>query len=298
MNPYGPSPLPNPYFGSISPNGLNLGLLNVNPLVSFQVSKNEYGEKLLKPLVNLHVTPNENLIHKVGSLFHAKKHGFGGGYGGGYGHPGGFVNKHEHFHTHYPAPPSVYHPGHSHHYDGPYRESPPHHYEEYPHHHHSGPGYYNADIDSTPGGYGLLNSGPGQYRDTTGPSAASVGGDYQYESDPNEYYSRSINATAPGANLYSQYNYQDVYPQNQDRFSPSQPDDPNSYANNYQYNNQLGYNDFQRTESQAPGAARGSKTVSFPNSRRRRNVDSEDKDIEENKEESEIEGRSVKAEKV
>ena len=35
---------------------------------TLQVSKNEHGEKLLKPFVNLHVTPNENIIGKIGRL--------------------------------------------------------------------------------------------------------------------------------------------------------------------------------------------------------------------------------------
>lgn len=116
----GGHPAQNPYFGSISPNGLNLGLVNVNPLVSFQFAKNDYGEKVFKPLVNLHVTPNENIINKVGALFKAKKQGLYGGQGGygGYGQSAAYAgsyNQHYHTHTHIPAPPSVYHP---HHFEG------------------------------------------------------------------------------------------------------------------------------------------------------------------------------------
>lgn len=62
-------PAQNPYFGSIGPNGVNLGLVNVNPLLSVQVQKNDYGEKVVKPLVNLHITPNANLLQNIGNLF-------------------------------------------------------------------------------------------------------------------------------------------------------------------------------------------------------------------------------------
>ncbi|KAI9586960.1 hypothetical protein GQX74_002807 [Glossina fuscipes] len=65
-------PAQNPYFGSIGPNGLNLGLVNVNPLVSIQVQKTDYGEKVVKPLINLHVTPNLNILKKVSGLFKPK----------------------------------------------------------------------------------------------------------------------------------------------------------------------------------------------------------------------------------
>lgn len=87
-NPHGDFyPAPNPHFGSIGPNGLNLGLLNVNPLVSVQVSKTEFGDKVVKPLVNLHVTPNANIFEKVGELFKSK--------------PEYIHNTHYHHHDHY-----------------------------------------------------------------------------------------------------------------------------------------------------------------------------------------------------
>ncbi|XP_019844292.3 uncharacterized protein LOC105234011 isoform X1 [Bactrocera dorsalis] len=80
-------PAPNPHFGSIGPNGLNLGLLNVNPLVSVQVQKTEFGDKVVKPLVNLHVTPNANIFLKVSELFKSK--------------PEYIHNTHYHHHDHY-----------------------------------------------------------------------------------------------------------------------------------------------------------------------------------------------------
>ncbi|XP_075160414.1 uncharacterized protein LOC142233399 [Haematobia irritans] len=80
-------PAQNPYFGSIGPNGLNLGLINVNPLVSVQVQKTEFGDKVVKPLVNLHVTPNANIFQKFSNIFKGK---------------GGVIeNHHYHHHNHY-----------------------------------------------------------------------------------------------------------------------------------------------------------------------------------------------------
>lgn len=97
----GAYPAQNPYFGSISPNGLNLGILNINPLVSFQFTKNEYGEKTFKPLVNFHVTPNERLIQKVGNFLKTKNHG------NTYGvQPAS--NQHYHTHAHYAIPHPTY----------------------------------------------------------------------------------------------------------------------------------------------------------------------------------------------
>ncbi|XP_053955497.1 uncharacterized protein LOC128861402 isoform X1 [Anastrepha ludens] len=102
-NPQGDfHPAPNPNFGSIGPNGLNLGLLNVNPLVSVQVSKTEFGDKVVKPLVNLHVTPNANIFQKVGELFKSKPE---------YTH-----NTHYHHHDHYS---SFEHDHHSHTFTAP-----------------------------------------------------------------------------------------------------------------------------------------------------------------------------------
>lgn len=178
----GNSPAQNPYFGSISPNGLNLGLVNVNPLVSFQFAKNEYGEKTFKPLVNLHVTPNENIINKVGALFKAKKHGFGGG-GGGYG-GGAAYNQHYHTHQHFDTSSGPYHhhqhppqhfesgPPPSPHFNGPTIHHGPPHYGppiSSPPYFENGPSFGSAPIDYYPSGYageyGFSN--PPFYQDTS-----------------------------------------------------------------------------------------------------------------------------------
>lgn len=197
MNTFnGGYPAQNPYFGSISPNGLNLGLVNVNPLVSFQFAKDEYGEKTFKPLVNFHVTPNENIINKVGSLFKAKKFGFGGSGGGSSNY-----NQHYHTHAHYPAP--SYHP---HHYEG----GPPH-FEHAPTHY-SGPSdYYPSGYA---GDYGFSNTG--FYHDTSYHGTNNIDSSLA-TGPPNEfepstyYYGRSANGSAVDrtyANDFSNYNQQ------------------------------------------------------------------------------------------
>jgi len=117
-----------PGYGLVSGQGINLGPVSVNPLVAVQVTKDDYGEKVVKPYVNLHVTPNPGLFHKLGHLLAYKKYGaYGGGpYGGQYGVYA------PHYHTHHVKP--------VHHYT-----SPPLHYPPHPHHHgphHSHPTYY------------------------------------------------------------------------------------------------------------------------------------------------------------
>lgn len=99
INPYNSNPLHNPYGPALNGGGLNLGLVSVNPLLAVQVTKNDYGDKIVKPFVNLHVTPNEHVVNKLGHLFHEKKEYL--------------LNKHEHYH-HYPLynnyPPKPYRP--------------------------------------------------------------------------------------------------------------------------------------------------------------------------------------------
>lgn len=108
-----PAYIPNPHSGAFqNPNGLNLGLINVNPLVSFQVTKSEFdGQKLVKPFINLHVTPNKGILDTVGGLFYAKKN---------------VLHKHLHLHRYPPHPPpfidhspEFIHPPFPHHIEGP-----------------------------------------------------------------------------------------------------------------------------------------------------------------------------------
>ncbi|XP_045495607.1 uncharacterized protein LOC123694260 isoform X1 [Colias croceus] len=130
VNPFNPNPLQNPYGPALNSGGINLGLLSVNPLLAVQVTKNDYGEKIVKPFVNLHVTPNEHVVNKLGHLFHEKKLYL--------------LNKHEHYHHYnnphynhnvhnpYPQPPYQFPPHYNPHYSQPPVYSP--HYSHYPNH--------------------------------------------------------------------------------------------------------------------------------------------------------------------
>ncbi|XP_026316903.1 uncharacterized protein LOC113228002 isoform X3 [Hyposmocoma kahamanoa] len=140
INPFHANPIYNPYGPALNGGGLNLGLISVNPLLAVQVTKNDYGEKVVKPFVNLHVTPNEHVVNKLGHLFHEKKQYL--------------FNKHEHYHHHNP-----YQYGHLHHHL--HKPIHPVHYPSHygppvysPHHTHYEPAYaklhpYNAHESTT-----------------------------------------------------------------------------------------------------------------------------------------------------
>lgn len=104
----------NPYGGS---SGINLGLVSVNPLLSVQLTKDEYGEKVIKPFVNLHVTPNDFLVHKFRDLVSLKKDAL--------------FHQHQHYHDHaYPPPPPpprpiYYRPPYAHPHPAPIIHRPP-----------------------------------------------------------------------------------------------------------------------------------------------------------------------------
>ena len=179
INPYGEQSLINPYPGyGAGGQGINLGLVSVNPLVAVQVTKDDYGEKVIKPFVNLHVTPNQGLVQKVGNILAHKKQALLGGYQGNYApqyYPAGppiyekpiFVDQPAHFHPsqpHYPnyGPVHFEKPGYHHYHDH-------HHYHQqkpYESSHHGGygfPGYYNREEnyydDDNFGDYGDYNDG-------------------------------------------------------------------------------------------------------------------------------------------
>lgn len=119
ISPYGPNPLVNPYGGAIGGGGINLGLISVNPLISVQVTKDDYGHKEVKPFVNLHVTPNNYLVHKFEDLLSYKKHVI--------------FNKHKHYHLH---------KGHPHHHQPYYEHHPDHGYYNPPHYFSGAPDDY------------------------------------------------------------------------------------------------------------------------------------------------------------
>lgn len=246
-------------------------------MVSFQFAKNEYGEKTFKPLVNLHVTPNENIINKVGALFKQKKFGGSGDIGGA---P---YNQHYHTHTHYPGP-SYHHP---HHY-----ETIPPHFDGSPHHFESGPNFEHPPhhFSTGPGGYypsGYANdyefSSPGYYHDSYHStnnidSSLAITGPSSYESfEPNAHYSRSANVSTIG-----QATYADNYVNYNHNFAEQQQQ---------QYQSQNIAQAKIGQDNQKQGTA--TQSVSFPKNRRKRNANS---DIERNKQS--IAPKSNRLEKV
>ncbi|XP_017884385.1 uncharacterized protein LOC108627588 isoform X1 [Ceratina calcarata] len=118
IGPHGDNVLVNPYNGYGSAGqGINLGLVSVNPLLAVQFTKDEYGDKVVKPFVNLHVTPSQHIVHKLGHLLSHKKQALFDSYGPNYA---------SHY---YPSKPAVI-------YEKPYHTKPiyrpPNHYHEYP----------------------------------------------------------------------------------------------------------------------------------------------------------------------
>ncbi|XP_053987952.1 uncharacterized protein LOC128881189 [Hylaeus volcanicus] len=82
---YGGNALVNPYGGyGSSEQGLNFGLVSVNPLLAVQFTKDEYGDKVVKPFVNFHVTPNRGLVQKLNNLLAHKKQALYESYGPNY----------------------------------------------------------------------------------------------------------------------------------------------------------------------------------------------------------------------
>jgi hypothetical protein len=265
--------------------------------VAFQITKNEYGEKLLKPLVNLHVTPNENIINKVGGLLLAKKQGF----------KTAVFNKHQHYHTHYGGPQFGSPPGY--HGEGPIFEGP------HPPNFGFGPGAVGPSglgsfgppgppagpppsafgppaAFGTPGQFGPLgpNYGgpPGFYRD-----AGSAGGieldynpdayngtgsgyanqnynaqDYNHQNyNAQDYNNQNYNAQDYNNQNYNQeqqpnfdYNYQSIYPQaSQGQNLQNQySNGPTGYANSYRNYDAKADNNFNNNNFQS------SNSYSYP----------------------------------
>lgn len=136
IGPHGDNVLVNPYRGyGTADQGINIGLVSVNPLLAVQFTKDEYGEKVVKPFVNLHVTPNRYLVQKLGHLLSQKKEALFDNYGTNYA---------PHY---YPSKPIEYH-------EKPYHVKPPryppHHYNghhEIPYPNHQYSDYYRGDND-------------------------------------------------------------------------------------------------------------------------------------------------------
>ncbi|KYB28923.1 hypothetical protein TcasGA2_TC031030 [Tribolium castaneum] len=255
INPYGPNPHVNPYGGSIGGQGINLGLVSVNPLISLQVTKDDYGEKVLKPFVNLHVTPNNYLLHKFEGLFHYKKNLI--------------FNKHKHFHYHKPHHHNVhYYPTH-HHAHGP------------PIYHHGPPDYPGPEYSYDHGPSEL--SEPPSYEHSVGPDYPpshpyyDQGSALSYYDDPHNYggshgsyYDGSFHGRAHD-NTTNLVDGNSLLYQLQQQYDSGQ----NIYANSLSDNSQS--DDLYNSESQNSHSRRGkslatSNPIKFPSDRKRRDV--------------------------
>lgn len=206
-------------------------------MVSLQVTKSELsGEKLVKPFINLHVTPNKGIVDSIGGLFHAKKN---------------VLHKHLHLHRYPPPPfpppafidhsPEFVHPPFPQQsiIDGP--PFPPHfpHPQPLPQFH--GPPYLPPPHLLEPNDNSFSPLPDFGLRNNQAPFANYLESKPDYQSDLT--LNRKVN---------------DDY-----RFR---------YARNYQ---ELKSNEnfVQSIPAHAPGNADGSDFVSFPNSRRRRDTD-------------------------
>lgn len=234
INPFHANPIYNPYGPALNGGGLNLGLISVNPLLAVQVTKNDYGEKVVKPFVNLHVTPNEHVVDKLGHLFHEKKQYLFNKHNH-YHHYNPYQYGHHHHHLHKPIHPPIHtiHP--------PIR--PPHYPPNYgssvysPHHTHYEPGYAKLH--------------PHNGHEST------VGDDYYddvYHSDDNSDY-----------NNPSQEGYYNTGFERSSNAS-SKANNRQGYANRFAYSRSL------TIPSKNPGANRGGQTIRFPENRKKREV--------------------------
>lgn len=282
ISPFGPH-IPNQHFGAISPNGLNLGLVNVNPLVSLQVTKSEHGGKLVKPFINLHVTPNKGIFDTLGGLFYAKK---------------GAIHKHLHLHR-YPPQHPIFIDGHHGPPDFPPPHYPPPHFLEphYPPQHAPFP-HLPPPIEGPILPYPPPNFHHHEESFYPGPPHGPPHGPIGFRSNNNDVVNND------------NYNYQSVY-QNQANANNLKgvANDDFRYARQYSNNEYFESNKnlVQSTPVQAPGASQGSEMVSFPSSRRRRDTDQvvpstltekKDKHDEDDDENSETAGRAYSGVKV
>lgn len=261
-------PAENPYFGALGPNGLNLGLVNVNPLVSLQVKKTEFGEKVVKPLVNLHITPNAKIFDVVGNIFKPK--------------PNVIHNSHYHHHDHFSAIE------HNHHHDphgGPTFTSagPIHHFPS------SGPSYNKYDIEmvsSKP--IFEYHSGSQIYNDHS--SIPSYEHHHAYHGTPHSYFplSESDFHYKPSHNIETDASF--VPPQSFPSDFDQSVYEGGLYDRSAQVNKSLTFSETEHYRkgkelsdssadqahpipSQAPGAGEGSAYISFPKDRKRRSLD-------------------------
>lgn len=230
INPFNSNPLINPYGPALNGGGLNLGLISVNPLLAVQVTKNDYGDKVVKPFVNLHVTPNEHVVNKLGNLFHEKKHYL--------------LNKHEHYHHHgihgYPHFHKPIHP--PIHY-----EHPPAHYGPPPRYQHHGPPVYSPHYN---------HYEPAHLKVPYNAPETAVGNDDYYDDDNGHSYDDNADYT----NTYQGGFYNPGF----ERSANTTAQKKQGYADRYSYSRSL------TLPSKTPGATRGGQPIRFPEYRKKR----------------------------
>lgn len=277
-HPYNPHLFP---FGrAITAGGINLGVAIVNPLLSLQITKDEEGEKIYRPLLHFHVTPSQEKLRAVTKLFDDKK--------------AFLLNKHHHYHTMYPIPPNYpvypWHPvPHAPMYPPPQSQNPhygypPHppsptyshyipNYEEHPYHQpHHGPPHQPPHYDGPP------HYSP-HYDSVYSPNYAG------YEPIHYKEHEHTIREPSDGFNDYyddnGRNNSGEDYPQAEQRSSNnydtsekvSDDTDLGSKANRSAYS--LSY-DFPST---SPRANRGYQTIRFPDTRKKREINIENINI-------------------
>ncbi|XP_063382529.1 uncharacterized protein LOC134668951 [Cydia fagiglandana] len=250
INPFNSNPLQNPYGPALNSGGLNLGLVSVNPLLAVQVTKNDYGEKIVKPFVNLHVTPNEHVVNKIGTLFHEKKQYL--------------LNKHEHYHHFNPHHHEYYHHKPALHY-GPHIPHGPHYEPHGPHYGPHGPSYephfprppHNTFGPTYSPHYGYAEAGYLKQNQFNAPPTAATGDDDYYDDD-NINNNEGADFHNPYENGYDGYGFGRTANASVDRMQ-------GKYAGRYGYSRSLSL-------PNGPGANRGSQTVRFPENRKKREV--------------------------
>lgn len=317
-------PAQNPYFGAIGPNGLNLGLVNVNPLVSVQVQKTEFGDKVVKPLVNLHVTPNANIFEAVGNIFKPK--------------PNVIHNSHYHHHEHYTGFDHDHHdehtitgPGPIHHFpsigptftkyeiemipskpifeyhSGPHtytESSSVHHFEN----HHKEEHYEHITGQTSSFGPSSIESHP-SYPATGGgiDHDASIypSWDSGHEQQPETNFGNTdfSHSSTPDISFgppqgypsgFSSSGFENVY----DRSSHVNQSLTFAESQRYRKGKELLYPNVDNAHpipTQAPGAAEGSSYITFPKDRRRRSIEEHDEAIEQR---SSVPAETVKLQEV
>ncbi|CAH4028735.1 unnamed protein product [Pieris brassicae] len=228
VNPFNANPIQNPYGPALNGGGINLGLLSVNPLLAVQVTKNDYGEKIVKPFVNLHVTPNEHVVNKLGHLFNEKKHYL--------------LNKHEHYH----------------HYNNPYHNFN-HHPQPYPHPPHNFVPQYDSHYAEPPLYSPQIGHYPNHYRVHPYNAPGIPSGNEDYYDDDNINHDESD---------YNNANYGFARSANGTHFIND--DNNNNYAGRFAYSRS-----FKIPSSHLNGANRGEQTIRFPESRKKRAINSE-----------------------